>query len=75
MHDYDLIIKYKGIMGFKFDIQAARKLGVTKAYMSNIKKDKTELSRNIVKAMYKDAGDEIAIMWGRLQEEKVKRGE
>ena len=74
MVDYDLFIRFKDITKAKTAIEMAKMLDIKHSYISRVKKKQVALSAKTARKMYLIAGDEIAIMWGRLQEEKIKKG-
>ena len=73
MRDYDLIIRFKSITGAKNTNEIASLLDVKQSYISKIKSEANKLSEKTAHKMYLIAGEEIAQLWGKLQEERVRK--
>ena len=74
MKDYDLFVRFKDLSGAKNISEMAEMLEIKQPYISQVKMGNVNLSTKVARKMWKIAGDEISLMWGRLQEEKLKKG-
>jgi len=69
--DYEIIELFKRIKHIENDNQAAIKLGVTKAYIYNIKSGKINLSEKTTMKMAKIAGLPIVEAWVKRCEKRM----
>jgi len=69
--DYEIIELFKKIKHINNDNQAAIKLGVTKAYIYNIKSEKIKLSEKTTIKMAKLAGLPIVEAWLKRCEKRI----
>jgi len=71
MNDYDIIKLFETKTGIQSDTQAAKKLGINRTHISNIRNGRATLSEHLVSKMVKIAGESIADAWAIRSKRRI----